>query len=771
MSISTLDSNFLVGTYLPIVVIGWKSNQAVQFDNPNILQGLSGSYTKSQVCNDCDYYKDSKQCAYQFPKDTFHYDSTIISTTQTDSGNNNCTGVSPEGFPYYKDSYNCSYTCSANSWSGNIDPKKTSQLGTSNILYGDCIIRNFQDSIFKQLKLDKTQIGIEGNGWDIDYDIINPNKGSCLIRYCFFKDNSDLISLNSELFSNLKNNIGKLGISLPLNIQNYLLNVSLIYGLTTLFYDQIYQKVDQTSNPFINCDRLTDLNLYLTNFTQPYTYTSLEYKSTDFLRFPDCEQDNDNYYFIIYLSYQQILSLYDPNVPNKEVFLINLANNFLRDSEGQLSNPDFSIIDFPNTIDQIQKSLQLIISNGEYSVKMTDNQVIRPNRMVQNSIDIDKLTLQFLLSVPYKLKIKNWSVMLISYFQNYSNQFTYSDNILNGISKDTGTLPLLLDKVISKDDMIKYCPNTFTFKNGPSNFTLSSLILTSETTRECMCYTSGLSPPGIPYGDNASMCFNKYCNKEILQKFNLSENICKNPDLCQEVYYWTHTDNNPDKSRNSSELDNDKFNRLCGVINPPDTSKYNNNIIYIGILLSILNTLFIFLISKNKNYSSFKTFICCFIILIISITCTYFLSILLKGDYICKNRNLVCVSKGFNKYITIPDEFCDNSKNTNCECQIDENCGQKCTCDSGNCIPLEGERKSNIIKEYKIRYIQIILSVFISIIFPLLFIYASTDYEWHINKKLYITIIILLSLIPIIYIIVKTLIKIDKKVYDPINCI
>jgi hypothetical protein len=37
----------------------------------------------------------------------------------------------------------------------------------------------------------------------------------------------------------------------------------------------------------------------------------------------------------------------------------------------------------------------------------------------------------------------------------------------------------LLDKeVISKDDMIKYCPNTFKFKHGPSNFTLSSLILT-----------------------------------------------------------------------------------------------------------------------------------------------------------------------------------------------------------------------------------------------------------------------------------------------------
>lgn len=756
---SILESTFLVGTYLPIVVLGWKSNQAVQFDNPNILQGLSGSYTLNNICNGCDNNKDSNKCIYKvlIPK-TFHTNISI--TSRTTKGNELCDISDP--FSNTKD--NCSYNCFGYFWSGNMNPTKTSQLGTSNTLYGECIIRNFKDSIFKQLKLDETQIGIEGNGWDLDYDTNNPNKGSCFIRYCFFKDNSDLILLNSELSLNLKNNIGKLGISLPLNIQNYLLNVSLIYGLTTLFYDQIYQKVDQISNPFINCDRLTQLNSYLTNFTQPYT--SLEYKSTDFLRFPDCEQDNDNYYFIIYLSFQQILSLYDPNVPNKEVFLINLANNFLRDSEGQLSNPEFSIIDFPETIDEIQNSLQLIINNGDYSVKMTDNKVIRPNHIVQNNID--KLTLQFLLSVPYKLKIKKWSVMLISYFQNYSKQFTYSENVLNDISKDTGTLPL--DKVISKDNIIKYCPNTFTFKNGPSNFRLSSLILTSETNPECMCYTSGLSPPGIPYGDKASMCFNKNCNDQILQKFNLSDNICQNPDLCQEVYYWTHTDNNPDKSRNSSELNTDKFNRLCGVINPPDTSKYNSNIIYIGIFLTILNTLFIFLISKNKNYSSFKTFICCFIILIISLVFTYFLSILLKGDYICKNKNLVCVSKGFNKYITIPDEFCENSKNTNCECQIDEDCGQKCTCESGNCIPLEGERKFNTIKEYKIRYIQIILSLFISIIFPFLFIYASIDYEWHINKKLYITIITLLSLMPIIYIIVKTLTKIDKKVYDPINC-
>jgi hypothetical protein len=771
---NSFDLTFSAGTFLPIIVIGWSGTNAVQFDTgDSLVSPITGSYN-SLECN-CDNGKDKIYCNYKPASITITNNSiTTISDTQC----TNCQSYCPAP-DYTYPPYNCTYTCSAYAWNGVMSDKNTSGI-TNTTLQGQCVsVSKANDSsTFSKLVLDSTQIGKQGDGWDLDFNTSTPNKGDILVRYCFFSNRqvslSDLTTLNSEL-SLLNNNVGHLSIPLPTKVQNYLINVSLLYGITTLFYDQIYKLVKDSSNPFISCDRLTNLSDYKNGFIQPFT--TLSFKSTDFLKFPECSQDQDNYLFTLYLSYQQLKDLFniDP-IPssNREQFIYSLANGFLRDNEGSLnsqmlSQPVFELVNnLPTNITGFIKtctSTILSIDNDSYSI-VNNSSISTEAFVIQNQTD--PLTLNFLLSVPIVLRIKKWSLMLLSYFENNPNGFTYSPSMLQQISNDTYTIPLRYYDH-SNQQIEKYCPNTFYFTNGPSNSTLSNLILTSETHDDCMCYTSGLSPPFIKFPNASAMCFSKYCSDDMLKKFNYQ---CDDISKCTDVYNWTHSSDPVNQSRNQGELNTDKFNRICGEIHPPDDKKYNYNIVFIGIFLTILITTFTFLICKNKEYSSFKVFLTSFLVFVITGTISYYLSILLHGNFQCekKQKTPVCISKGLGKEYQIPDEFCDTSNSINCECQSNEDCGPNCICPSGNCQPKNGTRPSHVETTYKIRYIQILLCIFISFIFPLLFVYASEDYNWHVSKKVGILFVLLLSITPIVYILIKTLKKVNVTVFDPIVC-
>jgi hypothetical protein len=296
---------------------------------------------------------------------------------------------------------------------------------------------------------------------------------------------------------------------------------------------------------------------------------------------------------------------------------------------------------------------------------------------------------------------------------------------------------------------------------------ISQYIVCSDV-KTCLCYASKLAPINDKtYPNKAAMCFDTQCTNDVLTLFDITESDCKNHDLCNEVYDWVTNS----QSSNPDTLDKDKYERFCPNITPPNIDKYNINVLVLCIFYTVLSSTFVFLVCKNKKYETFTTFLMTFITLLVFSFITYFLCRFLIGDYLCDKNTLHCYSRFYgNNSIVIPSEFCNASYKPNCECVFDQNCGEQCRCQSGLCVNKNSKRESHIVNQYNFNYTLIISSLLLSILFPLLFVYASSDYDWHIDKKMYIIIITLLSIIPLLYMIVKTMKKVPVTVYDPITC-
>jgi len=373
------------------------------------------------------------------------------------------------------------------------------------------------------------------------------------------------------------------------------------------------------------------------------------------------------------------------------------------------------------------------------------------------------------LSLPITLKVEKWSVMLTAYFNRQEQVITFDDNIIKKIIKDTGTKPYIKSNSKTKDDITNFCINTYYFKNSPQNFILGKYILNSESDNDCSCYSSHLGPYNDIYPNKTAMCYSKFCSSDMMTLFDIDESYCEQDTICKEINDWITQGN----TQNPSEIDNTKFKKYCPYIPPSDTSVFNIDLFFIGISISLLTSTLVFLICKNKSYENLSTFLLTSSIFIILSIVSYYSSIFFVGEYICKNDNGVltttCVSKKYKDY-SILSEFCSESFKPLCECISTNSCGSNCTCHSQACFPKTGERKVTKTYTQNVKYTLIVSSVITSILFPLLFIYASRDYDWHINKKISILIVIVVSIIPLIYMIIKTFQKNEVQVFDKQNC-
>jgi len=807
------DTSFNGGVILPIITITYSGTDIIKFTTDPTFTLTSGTYSDT-ACNNtdssCDNIKYSRKCPNDGNNGLFINFISVSSSSQCSLCC--CNLDSCEG------GYDCTFSCIGL----DIDPTSTvDNVKTTTVILplqdqknkpiGRCILDTGQINFlsFNISNNDGTVFGLTSNeadtiintnkSWSIQF--INPpnggnpfapeNRNSTIqMQFNLFNDmNMDISNLplfTEESISNLNTIINNLSTSiLPQACKEYLILTSYIYAFSSLFYSEIYQTIDATkSNSYLgsNCLRFSD---FISNFNQicPYPTTSILPSlpfTSPFVNFPVPSQDGDNYYLTLSLSYQQVQKIIILSANNRLNYIYGLATNFLRDTEGILTigNADIPLKDATFQIDQKYINLIDISQFDSYSYIMFDK--LGTVSLINNGTYPDTTPpISFFKSIPnigdkvidtYQIisfqiimKVVNWSTLLLAYFENFKTTFTYSDTVLSNIKKDIQTTPF---KSFSenKTDIDTYCINTYNFKAaGPTNYTLASLIVNSETANACMCYTSHVAPSNLAYPNKSAMCFSNYCTSDILNTLGVSDNYCTQIGTCEDVHGWiTAEQGSPNASANPSELNSQKFNQNCGNLFPAP-SKYNTDVLIFGVVCTILFTLFTYLICKNNNESSFKTFLECFTVFLLSSITSYYLSLYLNGTFTCDGKNQVCQSKSLGKLYTIPNEFCKGNA-TGCECQQTSDCVEGCQCKSGNCMPENG--KTQKFYEYRPKYITIFVCFIASILIPLMFVYASEDYNWHIHKKMGIVFVILLSLTPVIYSIVVSLKKNEVIIYD-----
>jgi hypothetical protein len=829
MSIQFKNS-FNAGTLLPIMVIDWNGKNAVQFSDGNVFSYIYGTYIENCIIcggptlifkeNLCDYTKPPVGKSNPIINNLPLFDPILFDHEGS-------------GGMCYTDHVNiCQITCQAigmipTSFS---NAKTTNQIIQNFQSLGRCIIDNTIIKEFESFLIDSTNDGSlcpstsiipTVNSYTINYStawsvLINPDTtistSNVRMQLNTFNDSSifsldtnhiPIITLdNIVTLSNYFNYI--ITSTLPDPCIKYLIIMSHVYAVTSFFYDSIYQQNNQSNNLYLNYSCLEDfvpIFYKQCNFYSIYTYPPYNLPQLQpFVFYPTVVQSNSDYLITFSLSYKQIIQFLskrhnDPTIQKQKrlQFMNDLANKFLRDSDGinittganlPLSTLSFNdesynnkdIFDFPNhtyftyTLDQTGKLIATVY-----------RQPIQGPGYKKN-IEIKSITdLPYhLVSTEITLKVETWSVMLLSYFKKNCTDFTIDKKLVYG---QVGTVPFTDKEKRTLDDLSSFCNVKFLSKNinyFPSNSLLGQYIYTINS-KDCVCYVSQLAPLGSTPPVKPAICFDSKCNtgdpnnpSDVRSMLGITDAFCKSQSYCDQVDEWINND-----AYNPGTLDNTRFTNFCPYIDKPE--KYNKEILVLGIFFTILFTTLTFLICKNKKYGNLSIFIETSFVLLVFSYLTYYFSQFLVGLYVClqddKPGNPSCLSKLYydptnnkNTEIKILDEFCVEVTKPRCECEQSIDCGKDCYCVSQTCTPKKGERKQTITKEYKIKYVTLFASLLIAILFPIAFVYASEDYDWHIQKKWSIFTVFILSIVPIVYCLIKTLQKVNVVHLEDPHC-
>jgi hypothetical protein len=800
-----MDDSIVSNNMFPVYVLTITGKTLIYEDLEEVT--LNNTYLN---CNDLGCHKDKNGCVSpSVTEDDFIYWNVVppdggsyLSTHNTQYKNKYCFfGV-------------CEYNCEWKYKKGKFNVEKSTSLSINtndNFLSASNIIKNDFLKILRtnrQINLNKDQIGIFNNGIFITKSDPVIQTG-IIYSYWYFKtfetgmkNDEDINNLRIYLNGIQNNKLRYINQKIPDKMAKSIRDNSIIYAITSQFYNQIYQtgpyKDNEVDNKFLMYLNIYDnINKYKTNLIDNYNINLFNLYSlgkinqniinllnnTLTMRFPVIKTEKSSngknkYYLYMYINNNQYMNIIKLKDKNKQtIYLQNCLSNFFRDNKGT--------INISGSSGEKYKSPEIIISFDDtqiinFDIPNMDNPI---NTFYYNSETFDfsigkwnnettliKNNFLKIVNIEIKVEILSWSVMSVAYVAKFYKQLLLDINLCDIFRKsDLYTIPsncMLTTEEETEEETVKYKSDIISFCNGNfigfpmSNISLNGLLL-NTTSNRCLCYNNSIAPPIVPNGSTAAMCFNTNCSNEIYNEiFDLNTENCKKH--CDQVYYWMTNNNPAEQPQNKAQMNWSKFRAVCGESYnyTHEIKKYNNSFLSSGISFSILLLLFSYLLCKYKNYNKSKTIFILLIILIISILSVYGISTYFTGYSLCDEKELKCMNQ-YNKYI--PNEFCDEIYS--CECNFDQDCSNGCLCMSSVCYPSSGSRKSKTIYIKKSRTIQIIFGICLSILLPFIFLYYYKDFKPHINIKLLSCIIIILTLFPLIIVTIYAMKKYPKLIY------
>ena len=773
-----MSVSYSVGILLPMFVMYIKDYKCVSFNNPQPKYLNQNNVFSACGSNNCQSRVGLCRLAINVP-DNF---ATILNVKVTDGDYYEGTCVKMSERPHY-----CN--CEASVLIGDLVNKL---YITGSNTYGICIAEK-DTPFWKDFKY-KDPIYNDGYGIDRTKSSVDPYMGYIFsLWFCpAFDTNGDISTLDiNNIYNWLDDIINKQKLSVPIpeikidnDIQTYIRDSTLIYSIQNQFYNQIYQQgpySTSSNNDFIQIDPIKDyvtykntIILYYSSFISLYA-TSAEYPAglkkllngSEMLAFPTpkYDQTNKEYLLDIKITYSQYRDhILNNNDDAINLYLNNLLRNFFQDTFINVIKNSTNIGSSNNVeVKYVQSDIFTMYSSGFEIFYI--NTLPDTSSLIVNNVNR-------LLNIKITVKIIKWSNMSLAYFVNNYNG---SDDAINNICNNTtnpdslsncNSIPIKCLDYTNKPNEYKqnienFCNISFRYDNKVGK-SLNSIFL-SDTSNTCYCYNSRIAPALDKNGGNKdAMCFNRYCDDDMKASFNLTDSNCKSS--CDQVYYWMTNNNPADQPLNKTDINWSEFSNTCGTsynYTPFQSTYFNKNVAITFIFISILLTGVIFLICKHKKYNQLITFIIVFIVFACMMSLSGFMSHYLSGKSMCDGKKLVCSNS---RNVNIPQEFCKDI--FNCECNFTQDCASGCNCISSTCYPDNGSRKTRTVNVKKPQKLLIILSIICLLTFPLIFYFLYKDYHLNINKKIVIPVIIVLTLIPLVYAIIISNIKYDKKIYE-----
>lgn len=615
--------------------------------------------------------------------------------------------------------------------------------------------------------------------------------GSLTCYYAFDFNNFYMLRSFGELGTFLSNIYTKPNSStmttLPSDVKSFLRDTTFVYSVMLEYYNQIYSTgfYSDASNKGIN-DFLTTFNIYSDfNKEENHKKSVSENKiktlggvgdayengyETDFLniimdslKFPEPYYENGQYGLTMYLSHFQYSEV-GPQYIGDSPYLNKLLTNFLRDSEITITKTLDTTKQFPSS-----KPIVSIVSITQTYMKITDIN----NYKVVNDADPTAWTparSDFAMTYNYKVKVDQWSPMLVLYFRIRNPTINYSLSVCDKIRKDAEVVPLKCMESAcnsSNEDCKKMMSDNcgVSMKIPFSNIRASDYVLLS-TSYNCKCYSSLLPPTGQPsIGNTTAMCFDKSCTSIDRDLYGLDNETCA--DECETMYGWLNSGNPILQTQSPQSVDEVRYEQICGKKYVPFRKTYNNQMLIIGITITTLSLLISFFYMKSRNYKQSSVILVSALVFIIIGGISTFLTLDFAGISKCEGNKNICItrlSSTSKKPIKIPLELCDYK--SMCECVGDEDCPGSCHCFNGTCLPDFGIRKTKIIKTNNPQTVSIIASIIIAVLAPIAFVTMTQRFNWGFTKSAIIFLIVILSLIPLGYALYKNFKKYDVVVYD-----
>jgi len=296
--------------------------------------------------------------------------------------------------------------------------------------------------------------------------------------------------------------------------------------------------------------------------------------------------------------------------------------------------------------------------------------------------------------------------------------------VLKQIHTDTGLVPNNYLKQICKEgnclETIKNnCGREYSNTYTPIQPNVYFLLYNASTVSLCSCINSGLVPPNLsPYDNQAAQCFDQSCGsnvpgttKTLSELLGLTDNVCTAECDTMKSYQ-------DDLPRNQNALNPEKFQRLCGG-EGFDNSNFNIGFFIKLLVPTVILTATILLFGGINTPS----------IIIASLTLltmtggAYYLARVFTpftqcGDVSIGGTMPLCVSK-YNRQMEIHPSFCN--LNMFCECIMNNNCGEDCTCKGSVCLSNNTKQRNSYEKPIKmINLPMVILSSALIILVPIL---------------------------------------------------
>lgn len=204
----------------------------------------------------------------------------------------------------------------------------------------------------------------------------------------------------------------------------------------------------------------------------------------------------------------------------------------------------------------------------------------------------------------------------------------------------------------------------------------------SKRSDDCLCLTSNIAPPTqSQYNNKTSLCFDNYCTDPLfVSAYDLSDTTCR--QYCPVLDTWKYSTQPENKIQNEGEVNDVKYNRLCGKW----TKRYVDvyvliELLFISIFLCIL--LYSLLQKQPSKFLQWSIVGICFLVLL---AFSIYLSYELNGDSYCEdiylNAPYQCQSQL--TQFKLPSFQCHTYQF--CDCAFNNQCPTNMQCNSGQCF-------------------------------------------------------------------------------------